>query len=535
MVPDRGAAAPRNRPGPARSGYARHIGTVTGVARLLLAHRDRTDFPALIDDEGETSWRDLDDRVNRLIHVLRAAGVAPGERIAVLSGNRRELYEVFLAVAHAGVLVVPINWHFAAEEVEYVVENSGSKLLVVDPEYARNANGVTVPQLTMGPGGSYEAALSGAPADDPTDQSMGGVMFYTSGTTGRPKGVANSSFATGVPPEVYELMAAGMVNIGFPKAGRTLLCGPAYHSAQWAFTFFPLIGGSSIVLQRRFVPEQTLELIDRHEITNVHLVPTQFVRLLRVEQDRRDAFDGSSLSMVLHGAAPCSPEVKRQMIAWWGPKVTEYYGATEGGVVSIISAAEWLERPGSVGRPMGNMQLRIVTEEGHDAEPGEPGVIHVRNLMGSDFEYLGEPEKTAQAHSVPGFFTLGDIGYVDAEGYLYLSDRKIDMIISGGVNIYPAEIEGAITAHPAVVDAAVFGVPDEEFGEAVKAAVQLAPGVAWNAALAEELTTSLRSRLAGYKVPRSWDVVDVMPRSEAGKLLKRQLRAPYWEAVGRSI
>jgi long-chain acyl-CoA synthetase len=505
------------------------------MARLLIAHRDRTDYPALLDETGETTWRELDERVNRLVHVIRSKGVQPGERIAMLSGNRREMYEVFLAVAHTGVLVVPINWHFAAEEVEYVVDNSSSKLLLVDPEFARNTGGVAVEQLTFGPGGSYETALAGASTEDPADQSMGGVMFYTSGTTGRPKGVANSAFTTGVPPEVYELMAAGMVNIGFPKAGRTLLCGPAYHSAQWAFSFFPLIGGSSVVSQRRFVPEETLELIDRHQITNVHLVPTQFVRLLRVERARKDAFDGSSLSMVLHGAAPCSPEVKRQMIAWWGPKVTEYYGATEGGVVSVITAAEWLERPGSVGKPMGTIQLRIVDDAGDEAAVGEPGVIHVKNLMGADFEYLGEPEKTAQAHSVAGFFTLGDIGFVDDAGYLFLSDRKIDMIISGGVNIYPAEIEGTLTAHPVVVDAAVFGVPDEEFGEAVKAAVQLAPGTEWSEALGDELTAYLRTHLAGYKVPRSWDVVTTMPRSEAGKLLKRQLRAPYWEAVGRSI
>jgi long-chain acyl-CoA synthetase len=503
------------------------------MARLLTAHRDRIDFPALVDDAGSTSWADLDDRVNRLINVIRDHGIAPGERMAMLTGNRRETYEVFLAVAHTGVLVVPINWHFAADEVEYVIENSGSKLLIVDPEFAANAAGVNVPTLEFG--SSYEAALAAASNAEPADQSMGGVMFYTSGTTGRPKGVANGAFATGVPPEVYELMAAGMVNIGFPPKGRTLLCGPAYHSAQWAFTFFPLIGGSSVVIQRRFIPEQTLGLIDEHQITNVHLVPTQFVRLLRVTQESRAAYDGSSLVFVLHGAAPCAPEVKRQMIEWWGPKVTEYYGATEGGVVSIISAAEWLSKPGSVGKPMGNMVIQIVPDDGTTAGASDEGVIHVKNLMGTDFEYLGEPEKTKEAHTLEGFFTLGDIGYLDADGYLYLSDRKIDMIISGGVNIYPAEIEGVIAAHGSVVDAAVFGVPDEEFGESVKAAVQLAPGVVWSPELASELDAHLRSQLAGYKVPRSWDVVDVMPRSEAGKLVKRELRAPYWAAVGRSI
>jgi long-chain acyl-CoA synthetase len=503
------------------------------MAQLIAPHRDRTDFPALVDDAGQTSWAELDERVNRLIHVMRAHGVQPGERIAMLSGNRREAFEVFLAAAHSGVLVVPINWHFAADEVEYVVDNSGSKLLVLDPEFAAAADGVTVPRLVFDD--SYETELAAASPQNPDDQSMGGVMFYTSGTTGRPKGVANSAFATGVPPEVYQLIAAGMVNIGFPANGRTLLCGPAYHSAQWAFSFFPLIGGSSVVLQRKFVPEETLALIDRHQITNVHLVPTQFVRLLRADESAKSAFDGSSLVFVLHGAAPCSPTVKRQMIDWWGPKITEYYGATEGGVVSVISAAEWLEHPGSVGKPMSNMIVRIVPDDDAPEAFGTAGVIHVRNAMGTDFEYLGEPEKTAQAHSVEGFFTLGDIGYLDADGYLYLSDRKIDMIISGGVNIYPAEIEGVLTGHRLVVDAAVFGVPDDEFGEAVKAAVQLAPGASWSDELRSELDSYLRGLLAGYKVPRSWDVIDTMPRSEAGKLLKRQLRTPYWQAAGRSI
>jgi long-chain acyl-CoA synthetase len=513
---------------------------MANLLRALIDQQpDTASDPALIDERGTTSWCEFDERVDRLVNHLRSVGVEPGERIALLSGNRREVFEVLMAVAHSGIQVVPINWHFAADEVSYVVENSGSKLLLVDPEFDGAIGDVVVPIVRFGD--EYEAVLAGADASAPEDQTMGGVMFYTSGTTGRPKGVRNTAFATGVPPEVYQLMAAGMVNMGFPARGRTLLCGPHYHSAQWAFSFFPLIGGSSIVMQRRFVPEDTLRLIDEHAITNIHLVPTQFVRLLRVEEAQRDAFDGSSLQLVLHGAAPCSPDVKRRMIEWWGPTITEYYGATEGGVVSMISATEWLAKPGSVGKPMATCEVRIVPEgdEGEalsdSAAPFEEGTIHVRNLMGSDFEYLGEPGKTADAHRQAGMFTLGDIGYFDDDGYLYLSDRKIDMIISGGVNIYPAEIEGVLAAHPSVVDVAVFGVPDEEFGEQVKAAVQLAPGVEWSDELAASLTTLAREQLAGYKVPRSFDVVDQMPRSEAGKLVKRQLRAPYWEGSGRAI
>jgi long-chain acyl-CoA synthetase len=486
--------------------------------------------------------------VNRLVHALRSLGIQPGERAALLSGNRREVYEVIHAAAHSGILLVPINWHFAAEEVRYVVENSGSRALFVDPTYAA-AEGIDLPRFDfvdheVGGESTYEAALAAAPADEPDDQQMGGVMFYTSGTTGRPKGVRNTAFAGGVPPEVYELMAARMVNIGFPPNGRSLLCGPHYHSAQWAFSFFPMIGGSSIVIQDKFVPEETLRLIDEHAITNVHLVPTQFVRLLRADETAKAAFSGDSLQLVLHGAAPCSPQVKRQMIDWWGPKITEYYGATEGGVVSLIAAEEWLRKPGSVGKPLPNYVVRIQPEdvdggdEQTDAEPAapfQPGTIHIRNMMGTDFEYLGEPEKTKDAHRLDGMFTLGDIGYLDDDGYLYLSDRKIDMIISGGVNIYPAEIEGVLIGHPAVVDAAVFGIPDDEFGEQVKAAVQLAPGTGWDAVTEASLVAHAREQLAGYKVPRSFDLVEQMPRSEAGKLLKRQLRTPYWEGSGRAI
>lgn len=506
------------------------------LTQKLLARDDRANTPALTDSSGTTSWADLDDRINRLIDVLRSHGVQPGERIALLSGNRREVYEVLLAAAHSGVMVVPINWHFAADEVSYVVGDSESKLLILDPAYIDQAAGVHLPTLSFG--STYDDALAAASGAEPDDQTMGGVMFYTSGTTGRPKGVRNTAFATGVTPEVYELMAAGMLNMGFPADGVTLLCGPHYHSAQWAFSFFPLIGGSSLVLQHRFVPEETLHLIDEHQVTNTHLVPTQFVRLLRVDPTRRSAFDGSSLQLVLHGAAPCSPDVKRQMIEWWGPKITEYYGATEGGVVSVITADEWLTKPGSVGKPSPTMEVRIVAEDERGdvaVGAGEEGVIHVRNLMGMDFEYLNEPGKTAEAHRQPGFFTLGDIGYLDADGYLFLSDRKIDMIISGGVNIYPAEIEGVLAAHPAVLDVAVFGVPDDEFGEQVKAAVQLTPGVEWSEAVAAELADFARHQLAGYKVPRSFDVVAEMPRSAAGKLLKRQIRAPYWAESGRSI
>jgi long-chain acyl-CoA synthetase len=323
--------------------------------------------------------------------------------------------------------------------------------------------------------------------------------------------------------------------LGTPDAGRTLLCGPLYHSAQWAFSNFPLGAGSSVVMRHKFDAAETLELIDAHEITNVHLVPTQFIRMLKLPEEQRNAFDGSSLRIVWHGAAPCPPDVKRRMIEWWGPIVTEYYGGTEGAIVSLIGAQEWLAHPTSVGKPVATIDVLVVDDAGRACETGQSGNLYLKSKIGMDFEYHKEPEKTAGAHLEPGVFTLGDIGFFDEEGYLHLSDRKIDMIISGGVNIYPAEIEGVLIGHTAVRDVAVFGIPDEEFGEQVKAAVELAPGHAASPELAEELMAYCRDHLAGYKTPRSIDFEEQLPRHPTGKLYKRLLRDPYWEGMERRI
>lgn len=518
------------------------------MVQLLTEFEDRSDDAAVIDAEGVTTWAQLNDRANRLVHSLRGAGVQPGDRVALLAGNRREIEEVYVACASAGWLTVPINWHFSADEVAYVLDDSGATAIIVDGELEQVAtealalSPATAPRSRLvmsaspsAPFDSYEDTLASASHTEPDDQMLGGVMFYTSGTTGRPKGVKNTSFALGLPPEILKLSAGAMASVGIPSPGRTLLCGPQYHSAQWAFSFLPLVAGTTVVMQRKFVPEETLELIDRHAITNVHLVPTQFVRLLRVDGVSKRNFRGDSLQLVLHGAAPCAPSVKRAMIDWWGAKITEYYGATEGGVVTIISADEWLAKPGSVGRAMPIVEIKIVGDDNVEASPGHEGVIHVRSLIGSDFEYLNEPGKTSEAHSEPGFFTLGDIGYIDDDGYLFLSDRKIDMIISGGVNIYPAEIESILITHPAVMDVAVFGVPNDEFGEEVRAAVQLTPNTRYTPALDRDLKQMVRTKMAAYKVPKNIDVVAEMPRSDAGKLLKRQLRAPFWEGTGRKI
>jgi long-chain acyl-CoA synthetase len=519
------------------------------MAELLAPHAARRgDAPALVDDFGSTSWRDLDARVDRLIHALRGAGLRSGDTFGLLCGNRREYYELMCAAAHASWRFVPVNWHWAPEEIAYVLRNSDAVGLVADARFAELARATVArddcPPLRLRAlaGGSapgfldYEALIAAAPSGPAADGGLGGPMFYTSGTTGRPKGVKSTLFGLGAPAGVLKLVGGSVTSaMGLPEYGTALVVGPAYHSAQWAFSFLPLLAGQSVVMRHRFDAAETLELIDRHRVTNVHLVPTQFVRLLRLDDAVRARFDGSSLRVVWHGAAPCPPEVKRRMIEWWGPKISEYYGSTEGSIVTRIDSASWLARPGSVGRPVETIELRIVREDGALAATGEEGQIYFKNRMGTDFEYYKDPEKTKAAHLEPGVFTTGDVGYVDADGYLFLCDRKIDMIISGGVNIYPAEIEGVLCDHPAVLDAAVFGIPNEEFGEEVKAAVQLVAGRAAGPELERELLACCRERLAGYKTPRSVDFVTELPRHPTGKLYKRLLREPYWRGTGRRI
>ena len=516
--------------------------------------------PALVDDAGITTWIDLDDRANRIIAGLRSLGMDDGDTVAVMVGNRREFFEIFAAVCHASWVGVPVNWHWVGAELAHVVANSGAKAVIVDAAYldvardARSLGGVgsDVRWLALGApgGGSYDDPEGGGPVPDdfesfeellarsspaePDGQGTGGPMFYTSGTTGFPKGVRSSLSTTGLPPSMWTLIAGSLVGrLGLPADGVTLLDGPAYHSAQWVFAMFPLLGGSTLVMRHKFDPAATLAAIDAHGVTNVHLVPTQFVRLLKLDPDMRDTFSGASLVAVHHGAAPCPVEVKEQMLAWWGDVVCEYYGGTEGGFLTLIDGADWRARPGSLGRPTDLVELRILGDDGHEAPPGTPGQIYFRSRIGSDFSYHDDPDKTAAAH-LDGWGTLGDIGSFDEDGYLYLTDRRIDMIISGGVNIYPAEIEAALVAHRAVADAAVFGIPDDEMGEQVKAVVELIDGVDGDG-MEDELIAHCRSRLAGYKTPRSVDIVEHLPRQPTGKLYKRLLRDPYWTDAGRSI
>jgi long-chain acyl-CoA synthetase len=501
-----------------------------GALTAGLGH-DQPDAAALIDDRGVTTWAQLDARVNRVGAVLKAEGVGPGDVVVAMLGNQREFFELSLACMENGLLLVPLNWHWVADEVQYVLDDSGAKAFVVDQRFAHVAEQVRFDGLCLTVAdaeSSWERSLAAATAA-PGEPVRGGVMFYTSGTTGRPKGVRGGLAVVGGDPAMWQLMA-GMADLFDlpPRDAVFLLCGPAYHSAQWVFSVFCLLRSATVVMQHKFDAADVLRLVDEHRVTNLHLVPTQFTRLLRLDPETRAAHDLSSLVAVHHGAAPCPAPTKRAMIDWLGPIVSEYYGGTEGGFISMISAADWLERPGSVGRPLPIMTVTVVDDDGNELPAGQIGQLWFASALGTDFEYHNAPEKTRDAHRSPGVGTLGDVGYLDEDGFLYLSDRKIDMIISGGVNIYPAEIEAVLTRDPAVECAAVFGVPDDEFGEAVHAVIE-APAAP--ADLVDRLTALCRSSLAGYKCPRTFAVVDELPRSEAGKVLKRQLREPYWSSA----
>lgn len=516
---------------------------------------ERGDDPALVDERGTLSWAMLDERVNRLVNALRAAGLATGDTIALIAGNQREWFEVALACSHGGWTYIPVNWHWVADELAYVFSDAGPRAVIVDGRFAEQTGRALGDDRAAGvelvvvigdrddealptAGGmvvGYEDFLAGASADEPAEQRLGGPMFYTSGTTGRPKGVRSTlGRLSDFGPEVLQLIAAGFSRL-LPIPGRTLLCGPVYHSAQWAFSLLPMVAGSSVVMQHRYDSAEVLELIDRHGVTNVHLVPTQMKRLLDLPADVKARFDGSSLITVWHGAAPCPASVKRGLIDWWGPKITEYYGSTEGSIISTIDASTWLTKGGSVGKPIEGVEVIVVGDDDLPVAVGSPGTLYFRSQTGGDFTYHNDEVKTAAAHREPGVFTTGDIGFLDADGFLWLSDRKIDMIISGGVNIYPAEIESALTSHPAVADVAVIGVPDDEFGESVKAIVQVRQGCAGSPELGAELIAHCRSLLAGYKAPRTVDFIDTIPRTATGKVLKQPLRAPYWAGHDRSI
>ncbi len=494
---------------------------------------------ALVTPDGrEISAAELAAASNQLTRGLRALGLGKGDAVATVLPNGTEMIELYLACFQAGMYLVPINHHLVGTEIAYIVEDSGAKVFVGHERFAKAcadaaAEAGVPPERRLSVGtidgfSDYESLKSNQSADPPADRSAGQVMNYTSGTTGRPKGVRRSLMDAD-PDMVGAMYAMFLSMFGIqPEADNVHLCGsPLYHTAVLMFTSCSLHYGHTVVLMDKWTPEGCLQLIEKYRVTTSHMVPTQFHRLLALPEEVRSKYDLSSLRCMIHAAAPCPIEIKRAMLDWWGPVIYEYYAASEGGG-TIVSPEEWLKYPGTVGRPWPSADIKIYDDAGNECPPGQPGTVYM--LVGqADFKYHKDDRKTAENRR-GNYFTVGDVGYLNEDGYLFLCDRKIDMIISGGVNIYPSEIESVLLTHPKVGDAAVFGIPHEDWGEEVKAVIEPAAGVEPTEEFAEEILAFCEDKLAKYKRPKSIDFIDEMPRDPNGKLYKRKLRDPYWEA-----
>jgi acyl-CoA synthetase (AMP-forming)/AMP-acid ligase II len=480
------------------------------------------------------TYRELDERSNRIARVFRACGVAPGDFIAILGENHPRFLEICWAAQRSGLRYVPINWHLTPAEIEYIANDCGAKLLVASatfaPQLAELAPKLPGVKTRLAFGGDVpgferlEPLAAAEPATPLEPEIDGGDMIYTSGSTGRPKGGkrATSGGHPGAPNPGYALFTM----FGLDEHSVYLSPGaPLYHAAPLRFCMTMLRFGGTCVVLDRFEPLATLAAIEKYGITHSQWVPTMFVRLLRLPEADRRKFDLSSHQVAIHAAAPCPVSVKEELIGWWGPIVHEYYGGSEGGGITVITPQEWLAHRGSVGRAA-IAKIHIVGEDGREQPPGEPGVIYFEG--GVPIEYHNDPEMTRRAYHERGWSTIGDVGYLDADGYLYLTDRKDFMIIVGGVNIYPQEAENVLITHPKVVDVAVFGVPNAEYGEEVKAVVQPANPHDAGPALAAELLDYVQARLARQKCPRTIDFEAELPRTPAGKLYKRRLRDKYW-------
>ncbi len=499
------------------------------------------------------SWSQIQANAQQAAGGLASLGVGEDDCVALMLRNDFATFEVNMAASQLGAYAVPINWHFTPEEAGYILTDSAAKVLVVHSDLlAQITGGVpegvrilvvptpeeiaaaynVPPERRQVPAGLevWDDFVARSPANAQPPRALRGSMIYTSGTTGRPKGVRRRPST----PEQLALLAAESAKYWGLKpdpSAVVLMNGPMYHSAPAAYGMGAARLGLGMVLQPRFEAEDMLRLIARHRVSHMHIVPTMLVRLLRLPDGVKGRHDVSSLRWVTHGAAPCAPAVKRQMIEWWGPVINEYYGATETGVVVWHDSHEALRKPGTVGRVVEGAVLRIVDEQGREVKQGEVGEIYLRGPNLSDFTYNNDDAKRREV-ALGDLVTVGDVGYQDADGFLYLCDRKRDMIISGGVNIYPAEIESFLIQMPGVRDCAVFGIPDEEFGEHICAYVEPQSDAALDEAA---VRLWLGQHLARYKVPRVVEFSAALPREDSGKIFKRKLRAPYWERAGRSI
>ena len=498
---------------------------------------------AVVDPQGRcTSFGELADLTNRYAHGLGSLGLGAGDSMVTVLPNGLEQIAALLAAYQSGLYVTPVNWHLSAAEITHIVNDCDAGLLIGHERFADELAGVleraAVPHaFSVGTVGGFrplEELTAAQPATRPENLATGSTMGYTSGTTGRPKGVRRS-LSIRHPDESAVLAGFLLLMFGIqPHADNVFLCAtPLYHSAGGLWTTMSLHLGHSVVLMDRWSPLGMLELIERHHVTHTHLVPTMFHRLLRLPAADRDRYDISSLQHVVHAAAPCPVETKQRMLDWWGDCIYEYYAATEGGG-TLATPADWRLFPGTVGRPWPETEVIVVDAEGRPLPPGESGTVYMKMPSSLRFEYHKDRTKTADGR-LGEFFTVGDVGYFNEEGYLFLNDRAGDMIIVGGVNVYPAEIEGVMQQCPLVGDVAVFGVPDEDLGEKIHAVVEPAPGVEAGEGTRREIIEFLQGRLARQRHPHSLDFSDALPREPTGKLYKRRLRDPYWEGRERRI
>lgn len=482
----------------------------------------------------QVTYRELDERSARLGRLLTGAGIPEAGHVAVLLANRLEYFDVAWATQRSGMYLTPVNWHLTAAEAAYIIADCGAQALVTSPELASLAGPEVVdlaaPGLRLVTGSeaitgfdSLETALATSAVEPLRPEVEGALMFYSSGTTGRPKGITRpwTPRPWGTPQTVESLMSMAY---GFDDSSIYLCPAPMYHAAPVAWSMGTQRLGGTVVLMERFDPLETLRLIEAYRVTHIQMVPTMFVRLLKLSDEERNRFDLSSLQRVIHAAAPCPVDVKARMLDWWGPIIHEYYSSSEGQGFTAIGPDEWRAHPGSVGKALLGT-VHIVGDDGEELPAGEIGTVWFEGTGG--FSYHNDPAKTADAYNPQGWSTLGDMGSVDPDGYLYLSDRRTNLILSGGVNIYPQEIENELALHPAVLDVAVIGVPDEEMGQQVKAVVQAADPAAAGPALEAQLLEYCRGRLAHFKCPRSVDFVDELPRLPTGKLAKRLLIDRY--------
>lgn len=500
----------------------------------------RPDHPAIImAGSGKTvSFGEMEAAANRFAQFLRSRGIGHGGTIALWMENRPEFLEIAWGNQRAGTTLVPISSHYTADEAAYILQDSGASLLISSAQFAPRLHELRelapeVEQLVFDDDSDAAAVLAAMPAEPIADQAPGLAMLYSSGTTGRPKGIKPTS-----PPDpdhmaVSPLLMLAAHAFGWPTDGSVVYLspGPLYHAAPFRWTMAAHALGGTVVIMEKFDPEVALAAIEKHKVTDSQWVPTHFVRMLKLPEDVRARYDLSTHRRAIHAAAPCPVDVKHAMIDWWGPIILEYYAGSEGNGMTFLTSQQWLEHPGSVGKPVMGVP-HICDAEGNEVPVGEEGVVFFDNP--NQFAYHNDPDKTAEATHPKGWTTLGDIGKLDEDGFLYLTDRRSNMIISGGVNIYPQEIENLLITHPAVTDAAVIGAPDADMGERVVAVVQPADMARAGEGLKAELLEYLGGKLARLKLPREIDFRAELPREANGKLYKRKLKDEYRARAGQA-